>query len=158
MRMQRKCELCSNVATIYCGSDQASLCSPCDSKVHSANFLVAKHSRTLLCHVCQSQTPWAASGAKLGPAISVCQTCLCAKTRDERGLRQRDVMNIDGGHDQDHDDVLDDDDDDQHDGDGDVDVADNDNDNLDDDDEDDDDEDDGDNQVVPWSYSVSHPR
>ena len=150
MRIKRKCELCSNVAAVYCGSDQASLCCQCDSKVHGANFLVAKHSRNLLCHVCQSQTPWTASGAKLGPAFSVCQTCLGAKNRQERELRHRQMMYIDGDH-QEHDGVLDDDDDDGGDEDDNVD----DNDNLDDDD--DEDEDDGDNQVVPWSHSVSHP-
>ncbi|KAE9458159.1 hypothetical protein C3L33_09938, partial [Rhododendron williamsianum] len=40
------CELCSNPARIYCEADGARLCSNCDDKVHSANFLVAKHSGT----------------------------------------------------------------------------------------------------------------
>ena len=70
------CELCNSPAVIYCDSDQASLCCDCDAKVHSANFLVAKHSRTLLCHVCQSPTPWNGSGPKLGTTISVCQRCV----------------------------------------------------------------------------------
>ncbi|GFZ05574.1 B-box type zinc finger family protein [Actinidia rufa] len=61
---------------MYCESDQASLCWDCDAKVHSANFLVARHSRSLLCHVCQSPTPWSASGAKLGPVVSACESCV----------------------------------------------------------------------------------
>ena len=54
----KKCELCNSLAKMHCDSDQASLCWDCDAKVHAANFLVAKHSRTLLCHLCQSFTPW----------------------------------------------------------------------------------------------------
>ncbi|XWS51988.1 hypothetical protein CRYUN_Cryun11dG0029000 [Craigia yunnanensis] len=56
-----KCELCGGLARMHCESDQANLCWDCDVKVHGANFLVAKHSRTLLCHVCQNPTPWLAS-------------------------------------------------------------------------------------------------
>lgn len=60
---------------MFCDSDQASLCWDCDEKVHAANFLVAKHSRTLLCHVCYSPTPWKAAGPKLGATVSVCHAC-----------------------------------------------------------------------------------
>ncbi|XP_044501284.1 zinc finger protein CONSTANS-LIKE 3-like isoform X2 [Mangifera indica] len=70
------CELCKSRATTYCESDQASLCWGCDAKVHAANFLVARHSRTLLCHICNSLTPWKASGSNLGHTVSVCETCL----------------------------------------------------------------------------------
>uniref|UniRef100_A0A3Q7F4K8 B box-type domain-containing protein n=1 Tax=Solanum lycopersicum TaxID=4081 RepID=A0A3Q7F4K8_SOLLC len=69
----KKCELCSSIARVYCESDQASLCWDCDARVHTANFLVAKHSRILLCNSCQSLTPWTGSGSKLGPTVSVCQ-------------------------------------------------------------------------------------
>ncbi|KAI6687373.1 hypothetical protein NL676_024201 [Syzygium grande] len=55
--------------------EAASLCWGCDEKVHGANFLVAKHARALLCHVCQSPTPWKASGPRLGPTVSVCERC-----------------------------------------------------------------------------------
>ncbi|KAK6142493.1 hypothetical protein DH2020_022841 [Rehmannia glutinosa] len=61
---------------MHCVSDQASLCWECDAMVHSANFLVARHSRNLLCRVCQGPTPWSASGAKLGPTTSVCEQCV----------------------------------------------------------------------------------
>ncbi|KAK3014362.1 hypothetical protein RJ639_009084 [Escallonia herrerae] len=46
----KRCELCNSIARMYCESDQASLCWDCDARIHSANFLVAKHLRTLLCH------------------------------------------------------------------------------------------------------------
>ncbi|XP_055808158.1 zinc finger protein CONSTANS-like [Solanum dulcamara] len=74
---KKNCELCvKNKAKMYCESDQASLCWDCDWKVHSANFLVAKHSRNLLCHSCQNQTPWSASGPKLSPTLTLCNSCL----------------------------------------------------------------------------------
>ncbi|XP_073298550.1 uncharacterized protein [Primulina huaijiensis] len=69
------CELCSKPARMFCESDQARLCWDCDEKVHAANFLVAKHSRTLLCHACASPTQWKAAGLKLRPAVSVCRAC-----------------------------------------------------------------------------------
>ncbi|XP_008803867.2 histone H3.v1-like [Phoenix dactylifera] len=69
------CELCEREARMYCESDQASLCWECDAKVHAANFLVARHSRTLLCRTCQSPTPWRAAGARLGPTVSICDRC-----------------------------------------------------------------------------------
>ncbi|KAE8732145.1 Adenine nucleotide alpha hydrolases-like superfamily protein isoform 1 [Hibiscus syriacus] len=72
----KKCELCGKLARIDCESDQANLCWDCDLKVHGANFLVAKHSRTLLCHVCQNPTPWLASGRNLGSAVTVCDSCV----------------------------------------------------------------------------------
>ncbi|CAI0467889.1 unnamed protein product [Linum tenue] len=76
----KKCELCDSPARMYCESDQASLCWDCDGKVHGANFLVAKHTRTLLCHECQSPTPWTGSGSRLAPTISLCEGC--AATND----------------------------------------------------------------------------
>ncbi|KAF5754521.1 putative transcription factor interactor and regulator Znf-B family [Helianthus annuus] len=77
----KTCELCKSAAKIYCDSDQASLCWTCDNKVHSANFLVARHSRSLLCRKCQSTTPWTASGEKLGPsAVSICEKCVVDAT------------------------------------------------------------------------------
>lgn len=87
--MERSCELCSKAARMYCESDEARLCWDCDEKVHSANFLVAKHSRSLLCHVCQSPTPWKASGTKLGPTISVCEGCFVAQNPTSSRMRMR---------------------------------------------------------------------
>ncbi|CAL1352755.1 unnamed protein product [Linum trigynum] len=73
----KECELCQagGGARVFCESDQASLCWDCDEKVHGANFLVAKHSRILLCHVCHFPTPWTASGPKLGHTVSFCDSC-----------------------------------------------------------------------------------
>ncbi|MED6162667.1 hypothetical protein PIB30_072727 [Stylosanthes scabra] len=74
--MRNKCELCKRSANLFCESDQASLCWECDAKVHGANFLVTKHPRVLLCHVCQSLTPWHASGPKFVPTMSLCTDCV----------------------------------------------------------------------------------
>ncbi|GMI63689.1 hypothetical protein HRI_000038200 [Hibiscus trionum] len=72
----KKCEVCGKLARMHCESDEANLCWDCDLKVHGANFLVAKHSRSLLCHVCQNPTPWLASGRNLGSAVTVCDSCV----------------------------------------------------------------------------------
>ncbi|OIT01738.1 PREDICTED: putative zinc finger protein CONSTANS-LIKE 11 [Nicotiana attenuata] len=80
----KNCELCNGLARIYCESDQANLCWDCDAKVHSVNFLVARHLRSLLCHVCQSPTAWSAAGAKVGRTVSVCERCV----NDERSGRE----------------------------------------------------------------------
>ncbi|KAK3040275.1 hypothetical protein RJ639_028190 [Escallonia herrerae] len=83
------CELCGLPARMYCGSDQANLCWDCDEKVHAANFLVAKHTRSLLCHVCQIPTPWTASGPKLGRIVSVCESCVDnCNANSGRGIEQ----------------------------------------------------------------------
>ncbi|XP_047967986.1 B-box zinc finger protein 32-like isoform X3 [Salvia hispanica] len=80
----RRCELCKAKARMYCASDRARLCWNCDAAVHSANFLVARHSRSLLCDVCQSPTPWTASGGKLAPTVAVCEQC-AGQERCENG-------------------------------------------------------------------------
>lgn len=71
----KKCELCEFPARSYCQSDDACLCWYCDAKVHGANFLVARHARSLLCQICQSLTHWKAIGSKLGRAVSICDRC-----------------------------------------------------------------------------------
>ncbi|XP_019425171.1 PREDICTED: B-box domain protein 31-like [Lupinus angustifolius] len=78
----KKCELCNCPAKLFCESDEATLCWECDAKVHSANFLVTKHQRFLLCHVCQSLTPWHASGPKFVPTISFCNECVRNNNQD----------------------------------------------------------------------------
>ncbi|XP_057965993.1 zinc finger protein CONSTANS-LIKE 2 [Malania oleifera] len=142
------CELCRFPARMFCEADQASLCWDCDEKVHRANFLVARHSRCLLCHVCQAPTPWTAAGAKLGPTISVCERC---STKWNGGLESggrsdegNDVYN-DGGEEEDEDE--------DDDGDGDGGGDDDDGDDCDEEEEDED----GENQVVPLSISTTPP-
>ncbi|KAI4334051.1 hypothetical protein L6164_018788 [Bauhinia variegata] len=137
----KNCELCKLPASTFCESDQASLCWDCDAKVHGANFLVARHSRALLCHECQSPTPWKASGAKLGNTVSVCESCAGGmKANGER--REESEGNID-----DEIDTEDDLDDDDYD---DYSVAGEDDDAVGGDE-------DGDNQVVPWSSTPPPP-
>ncbi|KAF3432539.1 hypothetical protein FNV43_RR27279 [Rhamnella rubrinervis] len=48
----RVCELCSKEASLYCASDSAFLCLDCDTRVHQANFLVARHVRQSICSKC----------------------------------------------------------------------------------------------------------
>ncbi|KAL1560746.1 Zinc finger protein [Salvia divinorum] len=73
--MKKTCELCKQAARIHCESDQAILCWDCDAKVHSANFLVARHSRNLLCRICHLPTSWSSAGSKLSPTYSTCRKC-----------------------------------------------------------------------------------
>ncbi|KAJ9168959.1 hypothetical protein P3X46_020432 [Hevea brasiliensis] len=133
----KKCELCDSLAKIYCESDQASLCWDCDANVHCANFLVSKHSRTLLCHLCQSFTPWTASGPKFSPTVSVCENCVNnSSCRDERGSEHDQSSDGDDDDDLDREDTGDDEDDENGDG---------------------NDEDEEENQVVPWSSAAPPP-
>ncbi|CAL5408670.1 unnamed protein product [Camellia sinensis] len=136
----KKCELCNSVARMYCDSDRAILCWDCDSKVHAANFLVAKHSRTLLCHACQSPTPWTASGPKLGPTVSVCESCVHTNNKT---TTNNDDDDDDDDENNDHDGIENDDEDEDEDEDG--------------DDSSDEDEDDGENQVVPLALMAPPP-
>ncbi|XP_014518184.1 zinc finger protein CONSTANS-LIKE 4 [Vigna radiata var. radiata] len=131
----RKCDLCNSPAKLSCESDQASLCWECDAKVHSANFLVTKHPRILLCHICQSLTAWHGTGPKFVPTVSVCNTCVNNNSESRSRLN----------HDEDDDDHNDDDDDD---------------DEMDDHVENDEggaEEDDEENQVVPWTSTPPPP-
>ncbi|GER43140.1 B-box type zinc finger family protein [Striga asiatica] len=82
--MKKQCELCKQVARIHCWADQASLCWDCDAKVHSANFLSARHSRNLLCHVCQSLLTWSAAGSSLEPTVAICQLCFYGEVRKRK--------------------------------------------------------------------------
>ncbi|KAK2996374.1 hypothetical protein RJ639_025498 [Escallonia herrerae] len=137
----KRCELCKSPARIYCESDAASLCWGCDAKVHSANFLVARHARTLLCHVCQAPTAWSAAGQKLGRTVSVCERCVCVRGGIKNGVADEESQggNDDGiDADDDYDEEEDEDDDS---GESDVDEE----------------EDDGENQVVPWSSTTPPP-
>lgn len=124
----KTCELCKSEARTYCESDQASLCWDCDNRVHTANFLVARHSRTLLCHFCYSLTPWKASGEQLGHTFSVCRTCVDTHSdrRESRGANEDD--------DEEEDDTDEEDDDDEE-----------------------DDGEELENQVVPWSSITTTP-
>ncbi|CAL0303931.1 unnamed protein product [Lupinus luteus] len=92
--MNKLCELCKVPARIFCESDQATLCWDCDAHVHAANFLVTRHSRTLLCHTCYSLTPWNASGARLGNTVSFCRNCSAEEQISDTGGRNGGGMDV----------------------------------------------------------------
>ncbi|KAJ6349078.1 hypothetical protein OIU77_006631 [Salix suchowensis] len=121
----KKCELCKNPARTYCESDQASLCWNCDTKVHGANFLVARHVRALLCQSCQSLTPWKASGAQLGHTVSVCERCMLSNGNHRQEIQEQEENDS-------SEDIEEDSDSDSNGGGG-----------------------GGDNQVVPWSPTAT---
>ncbi|KAK8497222.1 hypothetical protein V6N13_134181 [Hibiscus sabdariffa] len=133
----KKCELCGKLARMHCESDEANLCWDCDLKVHGANFLVAKHSRTLLCHVCQNPTPWLASGRNLGSAVTVCVSCVGNTNNEPQVLAEE---SSEGGYgeeeeDEDYDDEAVEEEEEEEDEDEEVEDA--------------------ENQVVPWSGDSS---
>ncbi|XP_057540826.1 zinc finger protein CONSTANS-LIKE 9-like [Amaranthus tricolor] len=101
--MKKGCELCGLPATTYCESDRASLCWHCDGKVHEANFLVIKHIRTLLCHLCQNPTPWTASGPTLPPSLSFCLACASSQSTHLMIMPQHHHHHDGHGHDDGHD-------------------------------------------------------
>ncbi|KAJ8754684.1 hypothetical protein K2173_010775 [Erythroxylum novogranatense] len=151
------CELCGGAARMYCESDQASLCWDCDEKVHCANFLVAKHYRSLLCQVCQSPTPWKASGPRLGPTVSICESCFNTHNKNDgkllKGSNGEYLKEFRQGDEQSEvgDDEFDNGSDNYDDEEEEEETV------EDDDDEGEEEEEDGDNQVVPWSGTASSP-
>ncbi|CAA7049173.1 unnamed protein product [Microthlaspi erraticum] len=131
-----KCELCGGVARMFCESDEASLCWDCDGKVHGANFLVAKHTRCLLCSACQSPTPWKASGLRLCPTVSICESCVARKnSRNQAESLSREINGReedDGAESYDEDEESDE--------------------------EDEDEEEEAENQVVPWDAAAKQEQ
>ncbi|KAL3693538.1 hypothetical protein R1sor_007189 [Riccia sorocarpa] len=73
--MEKRCELCADRATVYCPADDANVCWSCDAKVHSANFLVARHSRSVLCSKCCEPTDCRTSGSHPSPLSRLCGCC-----------------------------------------------------------------------------------
>nr|AGI62025.1 CONSTANS-like 1 [Erycina pusilla] len=90
----KNCELCDCAANMYCESDQASLCWNCDAKVHSANFLVERHPRLLLCRNCQEPTTWRATGPRLSPIVSSCDRCCMLFHKDFSTAEEQDENNV----------------------------------------------------------------
>ncbi|KAK4837380.1 hypothetical protein QYF36_005009 [Acer negundo] len=69
------CELCGRQASIYCDSDCAFLCRSCDTAVHQANFLVARHLRHSLCFKCNSLAGIYVSAGTESPRQPLCKSC-----------------------------------------------------------------------------------
>ncbi|KAG6717748.1 hypothetical protein I3842_04G115900 [Carya illinoinensis] len=73
--MEPLCEFCGVArALVYCKSDLACLCFPCDGCVHSANSLSRRHMRSLLCEKCYSQP---AIVRCMDDKMSLCEGCDC---------------------------------------------------------------------------------
>lgn len=72
-KMEKTCEFCGAAwAVVYCEADAALLCLSCDTKVHSANALFARHSRTLLCDSCKQKPVYVRC---LDHFMLLCQDC-----------------------------------------------------------------------------------
>ncbi|CAL0328967.1 unnamed protein product [Lupinus luteus] len=100
--MNKKCELCKVFpARIFCASEQATLCWNCDTHVHATNFIVARHSRTLLCRTCHSPTPWNASGTRLANTVSICHHCAAEEETAENEVGNDGGVMISGNNDDD---------------------------------------------------------
>jgi hypothetical protein len=125
------CELCGAAARVYCGADEATLCWGCDAQVHGANFLVARHARSLLCRGCARPTPWRAAGPRLGPTVSLCVRCVRRGPAGAVGVGGDEEM---GGA-----------------GDGDAEDDDDEDDDSEEEEEEEEEEGEGENQVVPWT-------
>ncbi|XP_021750713.1 putative zinc finger protein At1g68190 [Chenopodium quinoa] len=71
--MEKTCEFCGAPGpVVYCQADAALLCLSCDAKVHSANALFGRHSRSLLCDSCKENP---ASVRCLDHLMLSCQEC-----------------------------------------------------------------------------------
>ncbi|XP_052174492.1 B-box zinc finger protein 32 [Diospyros lotus] len=76
VKPRASCELCHAEAALYCPFDSAFLCWNCDSTVHQANFLVARHVRCTLCSHCKGLTNYRVSGVGFRPLLRPCRSCL----------------------------------------------------------------------------------
>lgn len=73
LKNEKKCEFCEAPGPIvYCQADAALLCLSCDAKVHSANALFGRHSRTLLCDSCKEKPAYIRC---LDHLMLFCQDC-----------------------------------------------------------------------------------
>lgn len=81
--MGKFCELCGRTAALRCSADDAELCWICDAEVHSANYLVARHLRLVLCSCCSAETECQTSGTSPCPLSRRCGSCDPAHVNDE---------------------------------------------------------------------------
>lgn len=71
--MDPLCDFCgAQRAMVYCKSDNARLCFPCDGYIHSANALSRRHERALLCDRCGLQPAVIRCSED---KVSLCQNC-----------------------------------------------------------------------------------
>ncbi|KAG9448996.1 hypothetical protein H6P81_008961 [Aristolochia fimbriata] len=71
--MAVNCEFCGvSRPSVYCNADMASLCIPCDARVHSANSLSKRHERLPLCETCGTHPAFVRC---LDHMLFLCQNC-----------------------------------------------------------------------------------
>ncbi|KAL3615333.1 Zinc finger protein [Castilleja foliolosa] len=89
------CDFCREQRSkVYCHSDEASLCMSCDQKVHSANALSRRHSRTLVCDRCNSQPAFVRCMEK---RKLLCQSCDWTENAASPNMRKRQPVNYYSG-------------------------------------------------------------
>lgn len=79
----RHCELCKSEAAVFCSADDAFLCWTCDSQVHEANFLVARHVRQFVCSICNNLTGPLFPGVGFKPFRPTCSSCPSISAADD---------------------------------------------------------------------------
>ena len=68
--MKIRCDVCDKEeASVFCPSDEAALCAPCDRQIHRANKLASQHNRFSLLHSSAS----ASAAATSEPLCDICQ-------------------------------------------------------------------------------------
>ncbi len=70
-----RCALCGEPAALHCERDDAFLCWPCDTSVHSHNSIVVRHTRSVLCSTCNAPTRFRTSGGSPSPFACLCTEC-----------------------------------------------------------------------------------
>ncbi|CAI5939075.1 unnamed protein product [Closterium sp. NIES-64] len=86
------CALCPAPATVHCPADSANLCASCDLTVHSANTIVHRHVRTVLCRCCAAPTTVQICGLPASTAATppcICASCMMPLLWPSTGFLER---------------------------------------------------------------------
>lgn len=71
--MEQRCEFCGETRpVVYCKADAAVLCFACDVRIHAANALFGRHTRTFVCQSCWTKP---ASARCLDHSLALCRGC-----------------------------------------------------------------------------------
>ncbi|CAI5464294.1 unnamed protein product [Closterium sp. Yama58-4] len=91
------CALCPAPATVHCPADSANLCASCDLAVHSANTIVHRHVRTVLCRCCAAPTTMQICGLPASTAATppcICASCMLPLLWPSTGFPATNVGNL----------------------------------------------------------------